>query len=1007
MAGRPSLVAMVVCASLACAAAGAAPVVSVMEDFTGPLVGWPDDAQVVEDPERDGMVLRWEPEPTPGPKFIALNFADRDVRMMDWDRFVFDYKFEQEGANWWGVKITDYPFADGMQATWRVADRAAISPGEWQTASVDLRNPMWLWGERPNHTRRAVDFRVQMDEGRTSVIFLDNIRLERDPLRIESVEADEAVRDGDMLRREFDVTLANTTDRPLAVGLALRDVSPALSAACETEEATAPANDTVVVRAQLSADLAGPDAPEQLAVLTTRFTAWVKDMDDTEKTAELSLAIPLGEIERPVLLITREQAAQVMAKVEADENMRAIYDALKRRADGWLDREPDFPDRGSQWWHWYTCKECGARLSTKSPTEHVCPDCDEVYTGWPYDDVVLARQHSALAHAIRDLGLMYVLTGETPYADKAREILVGYAEMYPTYPLHNIHGEPRRGGGHVGPQTLDEAVWLIPVVQGFDCVYDTLSAEDIEFIAENMLLPAARLVHDHAWGIHNIPCWHAAAYGLVGLTLGEQTLAADAINGSKGFRAQVEHGIMDDGFWYESAWGYHYYTMMALQPLAIAAYNVGIDVYCERYKSMYDAPLEFMAPGGELPAFNDSGTANALGHGSRYEVAYARWQDPRHLLPILHGRRNSLETLLFGVQVGEAPQFVLRSTVFPATGYVLLRSGAPGEAGADRYVPENYLALGYGPHGGGHGHPDKLGFVLYGRRALLAEDPGCIAYGNPAHLGWYKQTISHNTVIVNGRSQEPCTGTLQFAAFGEDIGICSTRADDAYPAVRLRRSMALVGDRVIDVFLCEADQESTFDWAYHNRGDMTSALPLEALEDAPEGDGYEWAKEWAGADTDGPWSAVWRLDDGPGLALAQAAADGPRTVLAAVGMGNPPRIKVPFVVSRQEGRRALFVSAMEIFDGETAPELDVRILPVTGEDALADGGELPVAVEVTGGDVRDVMLVNPAGGTMQAGEFELHGQGALLRYRGDRLEGVVVVGEGQVRVGGRTVTGGR
>lgn len=1001
-----TLTAMVALASFACVTASAAPVVRLLDDFSGPLVGWPQNVAVVNDPDRDGPALRWEPEATPGPKFIALNFADRGVRMTEWDRLVFDYKFEQPGANWWGVKITDFPFADGMQATWQVAGKASITPGEWQTASVDLRNPMWLWGDRPNQTRRAIDFRVQMEEGKTSPLLLADIRLERDPFRIESVERADAQREGDVLYVNYLITLTNAAEQPLRVGLSLDETSPGLVAECGLAEVTLPAGRSAQVRAQLVARLTGPQAAPRLSVLTTQLTARAEGMTDMDKTATLSLAIPLGEIDRPALLITRRQAQQVLAKVEADENMRAIYDGLKRRADDWLDRVPDFPDRGSQWWHWYTCKACGARLTTKSDTEHVCPDCNAVYTGWPYDDVVLSRRHSALADAIRDLGLMYVFTGEAAYAAKAREILIGYAERYPTYPLHNIHGEPKRGGGHVGPQTLDEAVWLIPVVQGFDCVHDTLSAEDIEFIAENMLLPAARLVHDHAWGIHNIPCWHAAAYGLVGLTLGEETLAADAINGPKGFRAQVAQGIMDDGFWYESAWGYHYYTMMALQPLAIAAYNVGIDLYCERYKSMYDAPLEFMAPGGELPAFNDSGTANALGHGSRYEVAYARWQDPRHLLPILNGRRNSLETLLFGGAVGEAPRFVLESRVFPATGYVLLRSGAPGETGADRYVPENYLALDYGPHGGGHGHPDKLGLVLYGRRALLAEDPGCIAYGNPAHSGWYKQTISHNTVVVNGKSQAPCTGTLQFAALGEGIGICSARADDAYPGVRLRRSLALAGDRVIDMFLCEAEEESTFDWAYHNRGDMESALPFVALDEAPKGDGYDWAKEWRAADADGAWGAVWRLHDGPGLLLAQAPADGPRRVMAAIGMGNPTRIKVPFVVARQQGSRALFVSAMEVFDGETIPDLSVHILPVTGPDAGAADPEMPVAVEVVGGDVRDVMLVNPAGGAMQAGEFELHGQGALLRYRGDTLESIIVVGKGRVRVAGRTVTGG-
>ncbi|MSS74006.1 MAG: hypothetical protein EXS64_21355 [Candidatus Latescibacteria bacterium] len=43
------------------------------------------------------------------------------------------------------------------------------------------------------------------------------------------------------------------------------------------------------------------------------------------------------------------------------------------------------------------------------------------------------------------------------------------------------------------------------------------------------------------------------------------------------------------------------------------------------------------------------------------------------------------------------------SRLFPDSGYAVLR--------AER--PEAYLLLKYGPHGGGHGHPDKLSLILH------------------------------------------------------------------------------------------------------------------------------------------------------------------------------------------------------------------------------------------------------------------------------------------------------
>jgi hypothetical protein len=78
---------------------------------------------------------------------------------------------------------------------------------------------------------------------------------------------------------------------------------------------------------------------------------------------------------------------------------------------------------------------------------------------------------------------------------------------------------------------------------------------------------------------------------------------------------------------------------------------------------------------------------------------------------------------------------------------------------------------------------------------------------------------------------------------------------------------------------------------------------------------------------------------------------------------------------------------MEWFEGANAPALSVRTLPVEGGAA---GRERPAAVEVTGGDVRDMLLINPAGGTVRAGDFSLQGKGALLRLRGEKVEKVVL-----------------
>ena len=95
-------------------------------------------------------------------------------------------------------------------------------------------------------------------------------------------------------------------------------------------------------------------------------------------------------------------------------------------------------------------------------------------------------------------------------------------------------------------------------------------------------------------------------------------------------------------------------------------------------------------------------------------------------------------------------------------------------------------------------------------------------------------------------------------------------------------------------------------------------------------------------------------------------------------------------------RKERWTLALDITLGEPATDLAVRVLSV----AAADGDEQPVAVEVTGGGIRDVVLINPGGGRLRAGPFELNGQGAALRYRDGQLEQTLVVGDAAVRVAG-------
>jgi oligo-alginate lyase len=123
---------------------------------------------------------------------------------------------------------------------------------------------------------------------------------------------------------------------------------------------------------------------------------------------------------------------------------------------------------------------------------------------------------------------------------------------------------------------------------------------------------------------------------------------------------------------------------------------------------------------GMLPAFNDSEKVRLDNIASLSELAYENTPDPRLLAVLDNSSRTSKEALLVCVAVlPETKQSLLKSAVFPESGYAMLRA---------KNTDLNMI-LKFGPHGEGHGHYDKLGGIVYAQGRIQAVDPGTQLYG--------------------------------------------------------------------------------------------------------------------------------------------------------------------------------------------------------------------------------------------------------------------------------------
>jgi hypothetical protein len=514
------------------------------------------------------------------------------------------------------------------------------------------------------------------------------------------------------------------------------------------------------------------------------------------------------------------------------------------RADGWPQSFLDkyglsavaLPPEGGQWSMHYVCPVHGVNLVYEPPMTHRCPIDNDTFSGWPYDQVIYGRQHNDLARAARDLGLAYALTGEVSYAEAARQILMDYAAAYLTYPLHDTSGGASASGARVLAQTLDESGWLISIAWAYDLIgaSGVLSATDRDAIEANLLRASAFTIKRHDSGKSNWQAWHNAAMAAAGRALEDPRWVAHALWGKSGFHFHMAESVLTDGFWFEGSWGYHFYTLSPMTYLAELGERGGFSLYPNpALRSMYSAPIQFAPPDLVLPAFNDSSSVDLTrSAGWRLEAAYKAYGDPLYAVCLV-GENRGENALFWGAEtLPQQAQPVEQSLVFEASGYAVVRGGVSGDPW--------YLALDFGPHGGWHGHFDKLGYVFYARGKTFALDPGSHSYALDLHDTWDRSTVAHNTVVVDESDQQEATGALlRF----NDTPLGSwvrAAAGPVYENISLVRDMVMLDGYLLERTTGESTDtaDHLYDWFYHTPAQVSTELSLSPYASFGGGGGY-------------------------------------------------------------------------------------------------------------------------------------------------------------------------
>lgn len=566
-------------------------------------------------------------------------------------------------------------------------------------------------------------------------------------------------------------------------------------------------------------------------------------------------------------------------------------------------------------------------------------------------------KHYSMASNCLTLAYAYAFTGEEKYAAKAREVLVGYADVYLTYPTTNGRCRVMTASG------LWESVWYIRLLEAYDLTFEAgvWSAGDRTHLERDLLRPAVDLftLRDHSnpadprvgdlhYKCYNFQAWFDAAVGLTGLLLRDADMFEYALDGTYGLKHLIAHDLFDDGLFWERSIGYHGFVRSALLPLLEAAWHEGYDLYHlqvpdtlqepvgvnnyqdgdhgpKTLKLLWEAPFYLQFADGRFPVVGDS-SGGPLQPDESTWVGWRRYGDPR-LLWLLHKAPQSggLARLVYGPLPPDPGRFSIGtgsfarigrnecgSTLFPSAGFAVLRQDEHDRRSMG-------LCLTYGPYGGGHGHPDKLSLVLNGLGWQPLTDFGSCAYASPLKGSWTHQTVSHNTLVVDGRTQATnTTGRLEYFHASDVLKTARARDDALYPGVTLQRTVLLIGPVVLDLFRAESREEHQYDYVLHIDGELQGqALPPRAAPLGTEA-GYQHLEEVRSTTVSDDWQGLWR---GPAATLATtllaepgAPAAETTEICSARSLTNKPEAKMPLLLARRQAKSTTFVTVLDTFE---------------------------------------------------------------------------------------------
>ncbi len=625
---------------------------------------------------------------------------------------------------------------------------------------------------------------------------------------------------------------------------------------------------------------------------------------------------------------------------------------------------------------------------------------------------IRARKCEYMARIAHQCAVAYVLTQEIGHAEKARDILLRFAEVYPGYMVHSGYGEfsdsPARVAARdildlpkpelvVPPNRPDRKLhvgyWMAGRATGVGMegtfVSDVTVAYDLTCGAEadsrpvytpevcnkierDLLLESTILLLADP-NFNNKSATNRSAAGLVGLCLADPDLVRFGLDGFNHF---VYNWFLEDGMSSESP-GYGFMTLNGIRHFADAAHGYAgsaesgsperlpqeLDIYGDsRYRAVLEGYVKSPMPDLGYGVIADDVTACRMSVAVA-DILVARYGDANHIAMLAelceydlenHGGEYALFHRAPDLRADPSARLFLTDQFFPALRIGLLRTGEHGRASTALLSASDW---------GGHHHEDSLNLVYWkdGQEALT--DLGYLWDRPDKHHT--VRTIAHNTVIIDEQDQkrDGRGGSLHlFDSTGRvKVAAVSSRA---YDVDTYHRLCAVIdhgggGSYLIDCFRVTGGR--VHDYLFH--GPVAEGVPRN-LDLRPTDAEWRDLTNLAAAQAHTPWSVHFDLDRQRFTAYALPC--GEEQVLIGSGWGergtgSRDNIQtgetVPYVIRRRTGLPAhsVFLSLYDV-----SPRSRQF---VTAVESVVSGTGDGVCIRVTRESGTDLVTVCPEGQT--------------------------------------------